>query len=253
MDMDLQTIERESEATNIDRKETFVSERDISLLNFIYQMRFCTSLQIMNSIYFQKFDGTGRTSDLYIKRRLAQLVESGWLNTNTCNNGSRYYFYTTTTKAVRLLAAKDFNVFGTRAPKVNMLHFVHDSLVTNCRSALEKSGSASSWVPEFQIKSMFNTFKKLPNRYIPDGLFINKLGELSAFEMEISRKAVARYQDKVDQYVKIIGSQFNEELPLKRVLYVASTNSVHKILTEMTKPNANIFKVELYSNIIGRP
>lgn len=234
------------------KKFLFLSERDITLLNFVFQMKFCTSQHIMGSVYFNRLDGVGRASDLYIKRRLAQLVAAGWLSTDMPNFGNRYYIYRITNQTLKLLDAKGENVLVERVPRVNFQNMEHDSYVTNCRNILEKNGLAFSWVPDFQIKKMFNSFQGLPDRYIPDGLFINKLGELTALEMEISRKSLPRYQDKVDQYVKLANSQFEEELPLKRVLYVTKTPGIQKILTGMTKINPNIFRVETYSSLLER-
>ncbi|HPI40953.1 MAG TPA: replication-relaxation family protein [Pseudobdellovibrionaceae bacterium] len=226
-----------------------LTNRDINVLYFIFQMRFATSHQIMMSCFRKRRDGLERSSDFYIKRRLSKLVDLKLLKTDRAPKGDLKFIYSTTKLALKIIEGRGFTVLVNKSPETKIQNFDHDSHVTNCRISLEKASRAKDWVPEFQIQSLFNAFEKLPAKYIPDALFTNRLGELTAFEMEISRKAKHRYQDKIDKYVELVRSHFDDTLKFKRVLYITKSMEVHKLLTDMTKIHSDIFKVETYDSL----
>lgn len=235
----------------INKKEGLViTERDISVIHFVFQMRFATSFQIMKACFCERRDGKTRSSDLYIKRRLAQLVEAKLLSIGRPPvGGCQKYYYKITRLSLSILDGKGYSTLVDHVPKFRPQDFDHDSHVIDCRIALEKTNRAKDWVPEFQIRGLHNAFEKLPAKYIPDALFINKLGELTALEMEISRKSKSRYEDKIQQYVNLVRSHFDETLKFKRVLYVAKNKDVFNILSEMTKIYADIFRVETFESV----
>ena len=68
--------------------------------------------------------------------------------------------------------------------------------------------------------------------------------------MEISRKSLDRYEDKIQKYVSLVRSYFNEDFKFKRVLFVAKHKDVYKILSEKTKIHSDIFKVESYEQLM---
>ncbi len=232
----------------LDKQRIVLTDRDINVLYFIFQMRFATSHQIMNAFYSERLDGTEISSDRYIKKRLAQLVQIKALRIIRLPWYNKY-IYCITTSSLRFLESQGYKILTNRVPEFRTQNFDHDSRVSDCRIYLEKSGRAKKWVPEFQIQSQYNAFENLPAKYIPDALFINKLDELTAFEMEISRKAKYRYQDKIDKYVDLIRSQFNETIKFKRVLYVTKSTEVYKLLTDMTRIHSDIFKVETFESL----
>lgn len=228
-----------------------LTERDLSVLYFIFQMRFATSQQIMRACFSETRQGVARTSDLYIKRRLAKLVEAKFLSTGRPPvGGAQKYYYQVTRLSISVLEAKGYQTLVNQVPKFRTQDFDHDSHVTDCRINLEKSARAKDWVPEFQIKAHHNAFAKLPAKYIPDGLFINKLGELTAFEMEIARKAKTRYEDKVQKYVDLIRTQFDEPIKFKKVLFIAKNKDVFTLLTDLTKIYSEYFRVESFDSIL---
>lgn len=228
-----------------------ITDRDISTIEFVFQMRFATSTQIMNACFGQRRDGNLRTSDLYVKRRLAKLVQAKFLRTGLPpTGGNQKYFYQITRSSLAILQGKGVRTCVCRVPQFRNQDFDHDSHVIDCRIALEKASRATNWVPEFQIRSLYNAFENLPAKYIPDGLFTNRLGELTAFEMEISRKSLDRYEDKIQKYVSLVRSYFNEDFKFKRVLFVAKHKDVYKILSEKTKIHSDIFKVESYEQLM---
>lgn len=229
-----------------------ITERDISVLHFIFQMRFATSLQIMKACFEERRDGKKRTSDLYIKRRLNQLVEAKLLLIGLPPVGGRqHYLYKISRAGLRVIEAKGISTFVSHPPKLRNQDFNHDSHVIDCRINLEKANRAKDWIPEFQIRSRFNIFEKLPAKYIPDALFTNKLGELTALEMEISRKSMARYEEKIQKYVSLVRSHFDENITFKRVLFVTKNKDVFKILSEKTKIHSDIFRVETFDSVVG--
>ncbi|MGZ3769314.1 MAG: replication-relaxation family protein [Bdellovibrio sp.] len=234
------------------KERLIITERDISVLYFIFQMRFATSHQIMKACFEERRDGKTRTSDLYIKRRLSQLVKAKLLLVDLPPiGGKQYYLYKISRAGLRVIEAKGISTFVSHPPKLRMQDFNHDSHVNECRIHLEKANRAKDWVPEFQIRTRFNIFEKLPAKYIPDALFINKLGELTALEMEISRKSMTRYEEKIQKYVDLIRSHFDENIKFKRVLFVAKNKDVFTILSEITKIYSDIFRVETFDSLIG--
>lgn len=227
-----------------------LTKRDLSVLHFVFQMRFASSLQIMKACFSETLKGNLRTSDLYIKRRLAQLVAGKFLSCGRPPSvKTQKYYYKITRLGLSVLTGDLVTYEINRVPEIKFSNFDHDSHVIVCRIALEKKGRATQWTPEFEIKAKFNAFANLPAKYIPDAIFINKLGELTALEMEISRKAKSRYEDKIQKYVSIVRSHFNEEIKFKRVLYVAKHKDVFNLLSEMTRIHADIFRIETFDSI----
>lgn len=236
--------------TKKEKEVLLLNQRDQCVLYFVFQMRFATSMQIMKACFSETLDGKKRSSDLYIKRRLAKLVANKFLTTHLPPvGGSQKYLYSVTRKSLSILESKGLPTLVSNVPKYRTQDFDHDLHVIDCRLALERSKRATDWIPEFQIRGRFNAFEKLPAKYIPDGLFINKHGELTAFEMEIARKSKERYDDKIQKYVSLVRSHFNEEIKFKRVLFVAKHKDVQKILSDMTRINADIFRVESFESI----
>ena len=235
---------------NKDKEILILNGRDLDVLYFVFQMRFATSVQIMKACFSQTKDGNIRTSDKYIKARLLQLVENKLLSTHLPPiGGSQKYLYSVTRKTLSILDGKGLPILVSSVPRYRTQDFEHDFHVIDCRLALEKSKRATDWIPEFQIRGRFNAFENLAAKYIPDGLFINKLGELTAFEMEISRKSKERYEDKIQKYVSLVRSHFNEEIKFKRVLFVVKNKDVFKILSDMTRIYADIFRVESFDSV----
>lgn len=235
---------------NNSKEGLILTKRDLSVLHFVFQMRFASSMQIMKACFAETLLGKTRSSDLYIKRRLAQLVAGNFLSCGRPPSiKTQKYYYRITRLGLSVLQGDLVTYEITKVPEIKFSNFDHDSHVIDCRISLEKQGRATEWTPEFEIKARYNAFADLPAKYIPDALFINKLGELTALEMEISRKAKVRYEDKIQKYVSIVRSHFNEEIKFKRVLYVAKHKDVFNLLSEMTRIHADIFRIESFDSV----
>ena len=232
------------------KERLILTPRDLKVFHFIFQMRFATSVQIMKACFQETRHGKSRTSDTYVKTRLAQLVKGNFLsNGRPPSIRTQRYYYRITRLGLSVLEGNLVSYEISKIPAIKFPNFEHDLHVTDCRIALEKNGRATQWTPEFEIRALHNAFKNLPAKYIPDGLFINKLGELTAFEMEISRKSKERYEDKIQKYVSLVRSHFDEEVKFKRVLFVVKNKDVLKILSDMTRIYADIFRVESFDSV----
>ncbi len=235
---------------NIITNDVILTDRDLDVLQLLVEMKFADSMQVKKFCFDKTRTGSLRESDKYIKHRLGKLLKAGYLDYFLRPNGNDYIYKASRLGCDLLKSLRPAMSDLKLNTEIKVSEFNHDWHVTQSRYFLEKSGRATSWNSERAIKARFNIFDGLAAKYIPDGLFINKLGELTAFELEISRKAKPRYEDKIQKYVSLIRSHFNEDIKFRRVLYITQTDGVHKLLTEKTKIHSDIFKVESYEQLM---
>gem|GEM_PF-3205679 len=236
---------------DLGKKHLILTERDLEVLKFLLLMKFADSSQIMRFCFRRRKDNEERTTDKYIKHRLQRLMIEGYVNFFRRPNGFDYIYQISKKGYATMKSFRAQEGSWVSYPsKLRISEFHHDWQVIEARIQLERSGRAKEWVSERLIKSQYNIFDNMPARYIPDGLFVNVLGELTAFELEIARKSKIRYQEKIEKYVSLIRSHFKETIRFRRVLFFTMNNEVFKILSEMTRIHPDIFRVEKFLNSI---
>lgn len=232
-------------------KKIRLTDRDYQVLNFIWEMKFGYAPILKRLFFSSTLDGKPRISDHFVRNRLADLKSAGFI-TSVLRPNSREYLYVLTRLGEQQVCQylnipcpqRSINDFDPRI-------FDHDMKVMLSRLALEKSGRAKKWIAERQIKQTLIAFQGLARKYIPDGLYQNGLGELVAFEMEISPKSRSRYQEKIDKYIVLFKSHFSTPIRFSRALFVCEHNSVYLTLCEMTRIHGDRFRVVRFHEFIS--
>ncbi len=222
-----------------------ITEREKEILRFILEMKFSS----MDQIYEKFFQLDDSTSNRYAYERLHKMVKAGLLSTQKIHTENST-FYLITKKGFRLIEqqlSEDSLVKPIK--KIDIRYFDHDFYVLKCRIIREKTGNASHWMSERELKHRWSKLSGgLSKVYMPDGIYTNKTEEKVAFEFELSIKAKARYVDKVQKFAYLMKRPAS---PFQRALFVAYKKSVFDYLKEITKPYGNMFLVLKYSDFFG--
>lgn len=223
-----------------------ITEREEEILRFILEMKFSS----VDQIYEKFFQWESSTSSRYAYERLQKLVKAGFLFAQKIHTEDKTY-YLITPKGYRFLAQRLSDDSLVRPIKaIDGRYFDHDLYVLKCRVFREKTGHASHWISERQLKHQWAILSGgLSKIYMPDAIYTNKKGEKVAFEFELSTKGKQRYVDKVQKFAHLMKGTGS---PFQRALFVAYKKGVFEFLTEITKPYGNIFLVVKYSDFVEK-
>jgi DNA-binding PadR family transcriptional regulator len=222
-----------------------ITEREEKILRFVLEMKFSS----VDQIYEKFFQLEASKSSRYAYERLQKLVKAGLLSTQKIHTEDKTY-YLITQKGHRLIAqALSEDSLVRPIKNIDGRYFEHDQYVLKCRIFREKTGHASQWISERQLKHQWAILSGgLSKIYMPDAIYTNKKGEKVAFEFELSSKGKQRYVDKVQKFAHLIKSRG----PFQRALFVAYKKSVFEFLQEITKPYGNLFLVVKYADFIEK-
>lgn len=222
-----------------------ITEREEEILRFVLEMKFSS----VDQIYEKFFQWEASSSSRYAYERLQKLVKAGFLFPQKIHTEDKTY-YLITPKGYKLIA-KQLSEDSLVRPikRIDSRYFDHDRYVLQCRVFREKTGHASHWISERQLKHQWAILSGgLSKIYMPDAIYTNKKGEKVAFEFELSSKDKQRYVDKVQKFAHLI----KRERAFQRALFVAYKKSVFEFLTEITQPYGNIFLVVKYSDFMEK-
>lgn len=243
------STEIESQSGKSSLKERIkLTKRDIEILIFLLEMKFCS----LDELYFKFFrvnlDGTESKSSWWARDRVNTLKSLKLITT--------VHFYTEA-KSYYLATRKAFQIvqgyLGDKSIckptyRLDIRTFEHDKLLTQLRLELEGRRLTSDWNSE-RLLSEDPKYKFILSReFRPDAIYKTTEGRKVAFELELSTKAKKRYQDKIKKYVSIVRSQKVDTKLFDVVHYVCAKVSVFDLLVNETRIYKDFFKIEMLSN-----
>jgi|GEM_PF-1608214 len=199
--------------------------RDCLVLRTCAEQRFLWSEHIEEHF----FDGCSKQA---ARKRIAELIEAGYLCREWQHGASRQSLIRATPKTLELLRSelKDkARALPHPRTRIDLNTLAHDALVTHTRLALERR-LPGFWVPEFALKSW-----ELAS--IPDGIFFLENGERWIVEVENSLKSKER--------LRRLWSYWSEHRESEHVLYVSTTIAIHHTLTRYMDELGPFPKIEL--------
>jgi len=225
-----------------------LTKRDIEIIVFLLDMKFCS----LDELYFKFFrlnlDGTESKSSWWARDRINTL-KSLKLVTSVHFYTEAKSYYLATRKAFKIVQGC---VGGSSVCKptfrLDIRTFEHDKLITQLRLELEGRRLVTDWNSEKLLSEDPKYKNILCREFRPDAIYQNTEGRKVAFELEISTKAKKRYQDKIKKYVSIIRSQKTDSKLFDVVHYVCAKVSVFDLLVNETKIYKDFFKIEMLSN-----
>jgi hypothetical protein len=226
-----------------------IQNRDVDVLLFLATMKFADASQVMRACFKVTRDQRIREAVSYVRRRLQILMKEGLLVSIRSPLDFRMLYRISNSGFTALASFRPDLDLTKTGGEIRISELKHDLLVTDSRIFLEGTGRAKDWISEKEIRSRIDAFQDLPARFIPDGAFTNLLNETTLFELELSRKALSRYDEKIEKFAQIANSLFEESYSFKRVLFFCSSGSVEKILREKTRIHGDLFKVERFPEI----
>ena len=237
--------------------------RDLDILTFLFEQKFA-SLPVL---YYRFFDRREKIEDelpenFWVTRQRLMILKGAGLIT-----AQRVY---TDSKAVYLLTQYGYDILKNsrelslaKEPitAVDYRYYEHDRRVTLCRVALERHGKCLRWFSDRYLQHkkgyplLSGKFFRFPPGLIPDGVFISSKNEFVALELEHTHKRRERYREKRFAYQDLLGGLHSfrrreEEPPLHRVLFVATTDRVGKDLQEYFGELSD-FQVLSFEKLVG--
>ena len=175
--------------------------RDFQILKFLWEMKFADGLTLHYGFFQTHKDNSQRTSTKYAINRLTKLKALGCVDREAVLGYPTKLFRLTKFGASLLQSnCPEIEVNYDRQP-IDFHTLLHDLKVSRVRVALEHLKRASNWQSERVLKQKSTIVYGLSKQYMPDGVYNSRDGELVAFELEIARKSLARYKDKIQKMV----------------------------------------------------
>ena len=242
-----EVTERESKRTKF--RNTFLTERDCEVIEFIIEMKFASVVEVYDRFFKVTLSDENSKSNLWARKRLMQLKQGGFLRANRTPN-ERETYYSATYKAYYALS----NIYPDKSickPVGGFDHrtFKHDQLVLKCRLDLERQQNITNWISDRRLKASAELSGGLTALQVPDAIYSTADGEKVAFEMEISRKEKSRYSSKVTKYVSLVRQAENKR-KFGKVLFVCTQDAVKDLLVKETKIYGSIFEVRSMNEFI---
>lgn len=232
------------------RPQIILGNRDYGLLNFLIEMKFA-SLEQVYIKFFRSIKSEGiETNTSYVTKRLSQLESDGFLKSTRAFDAKVKLFYPTK-KAYNLLC-EVFPLQEIIKPSGNIdgRTVAHDFFVIQERLRLENEEKVRDWISDRKLSVFTGIHSSLGKGNTPDGIYTTSENQKVAFELEVSVKAKAKYEEKVKRYVSIIRENSNDPLSFKRVHFVVFADVTLKHLTNYTAIYKQYFKIERVSSEI---
>ena len=231
-----------------------LSERDIRVIKYAYDMKFCTSFDV-RKLFFETDKVDGKR---YAQIRLKKMREANFLNSFESNLYKERFYFLGSEGLKLLKESYQDEIFPKNyADSPDLRSAQHDKNVALCRVALERQGLAKSWVSERQITHSLVTksgeyrskymLQNLRSSSIPDGLFETRKGEVCAFELEYSMKSRRELKTKL---VNLLRESNVTEGLFKRVLVVAGSDKIYKAIESVCSEIDASFKIMKLQELI---
>ena len=241
-----------------------IQPRDYEIMRFILEQKFCS----LEAIYFRFFDvrksqAESLPKNLWTTRqRLSKLRHLALIKTEkVLSSGKAHFLITAFGHSILTAHVKDL-ILIKPAKQIDFSLFEHDVRITMLRAFTEIKGKGSQWYSEKWLKAGSIIIDKKYKYHFakdlrPDAFFINSKFEKIALELEVSRKARSRIEEKIRLYDELLeehtqrdGTRFKV---LDKVWFVATKPVVLRFLQKMIEAksrNPLCYRVDYYDQII---
>ena len=209
--------------------------RDLSILEFVNDMKFANLETIHLRFFGQTRDGGKSKSTWWARERIAALRSLGLLRAVRIYTEGQSYVVATPLTYQILATMKPERLHAKPLEAIDIRSFEHDKRILYSRVALELGGRAREWFSERRLKSeqMFEgEGREIAREYQPDAIYTNAKGERVAFELELSFKSRERYSRKFERFHAL---RRDDEAPFKNCLVVASTPPMYRLLRDVMR------------------
>lgn len=222
-----------------------VTDRDLSILEFLLEMKFAGFEEIYEKFFPQAvnlFFGYSHWS----RDRMAKLRSHGLVRTFQFPESQRRYFLATDKGRSLLLRERPFLSPPWALKKPQFIHFEHDLMVLKVRLLLEKRNRVSKWISERFLKIEFGDTRDISfeKHNIPDGIFQEPNGKKVALEVEMGQKSLKKYQEKIRFLTTLLRSQRFQHFEFNEVYFLCKSKAVANKLKQETKIYGDLFKIE---------
>lgn len=216
-----------------------IEKRNHDIVKYILEMKYMKREQIQKK-FFLSFDDKGPK---YMESALKKLIELKYIYEHkgglllVTKEGEEYLVKSNEGKT---LAKRNARVWD---PIVN-----HDLKLTDIRMRFEELGFVTKWISEGHMLNtpfLLRTFKD-----VPDALVMKENGKSVFLELEISKKSVAKYTERVEEYKKVLKNDEIIREGVEGVLFLCTDPAVADVLTSLTEKDKKIFNVRLFSSYI---
>lgn len=167
-----------------------LQERDFKMLQFVYEMEYC-SLKSLWTYAFEK-----KVTLTTVLGRIFLLKKAGYLGAFKTPN---FYVYYIKPKSLTDLRIKfPDNTYSNKARQLSIANIDHTAMISEIRSVLELTGTIKSFKSEKSLRLSESNKKK----YIPDGI-IQTEDEVQVFELERTLKSDSRIEKRIDEIREI--------------------------------------------------
>lgn len=222
-------------------------QRDIEILKFLLEMKFST-LEVIHQKFFRETrDGAESTSLRWARERLALLIASGFIRSETALYKKTLYLATQRSFLYLRNSFPEQN-FCRPIGEVDKYTLDHDLTLLNLRLDLERKKKVSSWTSEKLLIDHAQDFTGFTSEFRPDGIYLSAEGKKVAVELELARKSKKRYQEKIKRYIDLLmkdGSQKSFEC----VHYICREKQILELIRSETLLFQPLFDFSLLSEI----
>lgn len=225
-------------------KESIVlQDRDFEIFIWLLDQKF-SDLETLKRKFFLK-DGESLGG---VRTRMQKLEANGYVHSKLLDVGSTKKYYVATKKAHKFLSQKfTFTKFPSAVKEISPVTFIHDKYVLLSRIYLEEQGRATHWKAERRLKAILSSNgQNISREFMPDGIFNNKNGELTAFELENSPKNHERYKKKIEKFYSIMNG-INP--PFRFCLYITTSEVTKLALKKISYPFAKHFLIQTFDEL----
>lgn len=225
------------------RESIVLQDRDYEIFIWLLDQKFSDLETLKHKFFSRDSESLGGA-----RTRVQKLEAYGYLRSELLDIGSTKKYYIATKKAHRVLQERiTFIKFPSAVKAISVLTFLHDKYVLQCRVYLEEQGRATHWKSERRLKALLSrNGQNLEREFMPDGIFTNKNGELTAFELENVPKEIPRYKKKIERFAAIMAGT---NPAFSACLYVTTNENTKKILKSLTAPYGKYFLVLTFNEL----
>lgn len=226
------------------KPKIILSNRDYGMLKFLIEMKFSSLDQIFLK-FFKSVKPQGvETNTSYAIKRLSQLEQDGFLKSTRAFDAKIKLFYPTKKAYNTLCEVFPAQEIIKPSGSIDGRTVAHDYFVIQERLKLENEEKIRDWISDRKLSVFTGIHSSLGKGNTPDGIYTNLENQKVAFELEVSVKAKAKYEEKVKRYVSIIRENANDPDSFKTVHFVVYADATLKHLTNYTSIYKQYFKIQ---------
>ena len=239
----IENIKNTNQKQNL-KYNLILTERDLEIIKFICEMKFSS----IDEIYFKFFktlkNGSESKSKWWARERLTDLVKSNYLTKLYSFSGRKAYYLGSVKGYLKTLKCCPSDFLVKPLMKIDHATFEHDKLVLQIRLQYEASQKITRWVSDRKLQSIQGIHSILGEGNTPDGIYTTAENEKIAFELELSVKAKARYEQKIRKYISIIRDHKDNIEAFKKVHFIVASDVAYKYLVQYSKLYKDFFVIE---------